>query len=131
MAFSFIPAIKSLPATQPELTLGLLITGFVLQIGILIALACCPGQFFSHITDSSLICAISGMARKVPHNYILLSLFTVIQGFMLGMVTISYSISEVMLAVGVCAAVTLALTIFAFQTKIDFTVIGGNNLNCP
>ena len=66
------------------------------------------------------------MARKVPHNYILLSLFTIIEGFMLGMVTLHYSISEVMLAVGVCAAVTLALTIFAFQTKIDFTVIGGN-----
>ena len=68
---------------------------------------------------------------KVAQNHILLSLFTVIEGFMLGMVTIHYSISEVMLAVGVCAAVTLALTKFALQTRIDFTLIGGNNLICP
>ena len=31
------------------------------------------------------------------------------------------------MAVGICAAVTLALTMFAFQTKIDFTAWGGNN----
>merc|ERR1719508_366985 len=29
------------------------------------------------------------------------------------------------MAVGVCAAITLALTVFAFQTKIDFTAMGG------
>lgn len=33
--------------------------------------------------------------------------------------------SQVMLAVGICTIVTLGLTIFAFQTKIDFTVMGG------
>merc|ERR1712045_453911 len=32
---------------------------------------------------------------------------------------------EVLMAVGVCAAITLGLTIFAFQTKIDFTAMGG------
>ena len=30
-----------------------------------------------------------------------------------------------MMAVGACAAITLGLTIFAFQTKIDFTAMGG------
>ena len=29
------------------------------------------------------------------------------------------------MAVGACAAITLGLTIFAFQTKIDFTACGG------
>ena len=29
------------------------------------------------------------------------------------------------MAVGMCAVVTLSLTIFAFQTKIDFTAWGG------
>lgn len=33
--------------------------------------------------------------------------------------------SQVMLAVGICAVVTLGLTLFAFQTKIDFTMMGG------
>ena len=29
------------------------------------------------------------------------------------------------MAVGACAAITLGLTIFSFQTKIDFTAMGG------
>lgn len=32
---------------------------------------------------------------------------------------------QVMLAVGICAVLCFALTVFAFQTKIDFTVMGG------
>lgn len=32
---------------------------------------------------------------------------------------------QVMLAVGICTVVTLGLTLFAFQTKIDFTMMGG------
>ena len=31
------------------------------------------------------------------------------------------------MAVGMCAVVTLSLTIFAFQTKIDFTAWGGKS----
>ena len=33
-----------------------------------------------------------------------------------------------MIAVAACAVITLGLTIFAFQTKIDFTMIGGGSL---
>ena len=44
---------------------------------------------------------------------------------MLGAVTANYRADEVLMAVGVCAAITLGLTIFAFQTKIDFTAMGG------
>ena len=36
-----------------------------------------------------------------------------------------FSANEVLLAVGICAAVSLALVIFALQTKIDFTVYSG------
>merc|ERR1712059_40813 len=46
-------------------------------------------------------------------------------GFLLGMATSTYSVPEVLISVGVCAAVVLALTLFAFQTKIDFTACGG------
>jgi len=80
----------------------------VLMIVSLISLACCPG-----------------VRRKTPHNFIFLGLFTAAEGFMLGTVTSTYDTNEVLMAVGVCAAVTLALTIFAFQTKIDFTAMGG------
>ena len=46
---------------------------------------------------------------------------------MLGMVATTYDVDAVLMAVGTTAAVTLALTIFAFQTKIDFTGCGGEN----
>ena len=46
---------------------------------------------------------------------------------MLGMVATTYEVDAVLMAVGTTAAVTLALTIFAFQTKIDFTGCGGEN----
>ena len=35
------------------------------------------------------------------------------------------SLDAVLIAVGITAGVTLALTVFALQTKIDFTVCGG------
>merc|ERR1719228_2494141 len=80
----------------------------VIMLVSLISLACCPG-----------------VRRKTPHNFIFLGLFTLAEGFLLGAVTSTYNANEVMMAVGVCAAITLALTVFAFQTKIDFTAMGG------
>lgn len=63
--------------------------------------------------------------RKAPMNFIFLGLFTFAESFLLGCATIQYRANEVMLAVGICAIVTLGLTLFAFQTKIDFTMMGG------
>ena len=80
----------------------------VIMLVSLISLACCPS-----------------VRRKTPHNFIFLGLFTLAEGFMLGAVTSTYDANEVLMAVGVCAAITLALTVFAFQTKIDFTAMGG------
>lgn len=37
---------------------------------------------------------------------------------------------QVLMAVGITAAVCLALTIFALQTKVDFTMMGGILLAC-
>jgi len=84
------------------------ILALVIMIVSLITLACCEG-----------------VRRKTPHNFIFLGLFTLAEGFMLGTITARYSADEVMMAVGVCAAITLGLTVFAFQTKIDFTAMGG------
>merc|ERR1712059_1961 len=76
------------------------------------------------VTLISMACC-SSVRRKTPHNYIFLGLFTAAEGFLLGMATSTYSVPEVLISVGVCAAVVLALTLFAFQTKIDFTACGG------
>ena len=46
---------------------------------------------------------------------------------MLGAVASTYDVEAVLMAVATTAGVTLALTIFAFQTKIDFTGCGGGD----
>jgi len=76
------------------------------------------------VTLISMACCDS-VRRKTPHNYIFLTLFTAAEGFLLGVATSMYEVSEVLISVGVCAAVVLALTLFAFQTKLDFTAWGG------
>ncbi|KAF4514166.1 UNVERIFIED_CONTAM: hypothetical protein B566_EDAN019297 [Ephemera danica] len=58
-------------------------------------------------------------------NFIFLGIFTLAESLMLG-VTVSYFNAEaVLMAVGICAGVCLALSIFAFQTRWDFTMMGG------
>jgi len=99
-----LDSVKRYSADNPYLWIMAMVIMFVS----LITLACCEG-----------------VRRKTPHNFIFLGLFTLAEGFMLGTVTARYRADEVLMAVGVCAAITLALTIFAFQTKIDFTAMGG------
>lgn len=81
---------------------------FVVVMVVMIALVCCEGA-----------------RRKAPTNYIFLGIFTVAEGFMLGSITAAFDAESVLIAVGICAGVTLALTLFAFQTKYDFTTCGG------
>ncbi|KOX78079.1 Protein lifeguard 1 [Melipona quadrifasciata] len=77
---------------------------FVATIVLIICMACC-----------------TSVRRKAPMNFIFLFLFTVAESFLLATAASTYSSEEVLLAVGITAAVCLALTLFAFQTKFDFT----------
>lgn len=63
--------------------------------------------------------------RKFPVNIVLLGMFTLAEGFTLAVVSSRYNSDSVLMAVGLTAAVCLGLTLFAFQTKWDFTVMGG------
>lgn len=74
----------------------------------MIAMACCEG-----------------VRRTSPTNFIFLGLFTLAQSFMLGTMTAQVPAETVMLAVGATAAVCFALTLFALQTKYDFTMCNG------
>lgn len=71
-----------------------------------------------------LVCC-GDVRRKAPMNYITLFLFTIAEGFLLGVTASRYDQEAVLIAVGITAVVCLALTLFAFQTKFDFTVMGG------
>jgi len=76
------------------------------------------------VTMIAMVCCESAR-RKAPTNYIFLGIFTLAEGFMLGTITAAFNAESVLIAVGICAGVTLALTLFAFQTKYDFTTCGG------
>ncbi|KAI4891214.1 hypothetical protein NFI96_033048, partial [Prochilodus magdalenae] len=63
--------------------------------------------------------------RKVPLNFIFLGLFTVIEGLVLGSITVFYDAEAVLWAVGATALVSFALSVFAMQSKWDFTAARG------
>jgi len=62
--------------------------------------------------------------RTTPTNYILLFAFTACEGVLVGCVCIQYTFQSVIIAAGMTAFLVVSLTIFAFQTSIDFTGFG-------
>ena len=65
------------------------------------------------------------IARKFPHNYIILCLFTLCNSYMVGFITCQYNTRVVALAAGSTMLITTSLTAFACQTRYDFTAMGG------
>jgi FtsH-binding integral membrane protein len=63
--------------------------------------------------------------RRVPWNYIFLIIFTIMESIVLGYISSVYSWESVIMAMGICAVVCIALIVFSFQTKFDFTRLGG------
>ncbi|GCC21041.1 hypothetical protein chiPu_0000197 [Chiloscyllium punctatum] len=66
-----------------------------------------------------------GVRRKAPWNFMLLLLFTTLEGLLLGAVSVFYGADAVMWAVGATTFVSLGLTLFSLQTKWDFTARSG------
>jgi len=63
----------------------------------------------------------SGVARKFPWNFVLLTAFTLSQGVLVGCVCATHTWQSVGLAAGMTGLVFLSLTVYAFTTKTDFT----------
>ncbi|KAK9502472.1 hypothetical protein O3M35_011348 [Rhynocoris fuscipes] len=85
-----------------------LILGVVLTFVCLICMSCCVE-----------------VRRNFPMNFIFLFVFTIAESVLLGAGSSTCKGYEVLIAVGMCAVITMLLTAFAFQTKIDFTKWGG------
>ncbi|XP_072316600.1 protein lifeguard 1 [Eucyclogobius newberryi] len=66
------------------------------------------------------------LRRQVPLNFIALSLFTVAEGLMLGSVAACFEAQAVLWAMLATVLVSLALSLFAFQSKWDFTMLNGS-----
>ncbi|KAK5861346.1 hypothetical protein PBY51_022752 [Eleginops maclovinus] len=63
--------------------------------------------------------------RRFPWNVVLLGVFTLALSYMAGTISSYYETKAVFLAMGITAIVCIAVTIFCFQTKVDFTSCGG------
>uniref|UniRef100_A0A3Q3W962 Uncharacterized protein n=1 Tax=Mola mola TaxID=94237 RepID=A0A3Q3W962_MOLML len=65
------------------------------------------------------------LRRQVPLNFIALGVFTAAEGLMLGSLTVYFDADAVLWAVGATALVSFALSLFAMQSKWDFTAASG------
>ena len=70
------------------------------------------------------ILCCKNVARKVPINYILLTVFTLCQAFFFAWVASQYTVESTLVAGGMTIAMTIAITVYAMRTKSDFTVCG-------
>ena len=76
----------------------------------------------SVLINCALIC-FRDLARRVPTNYGLLALFTFCQAFYFSFVTTFFPPENVLAAAGMTAGMTAGITLYAFNTKTDFTIM--------
>jgi len=81
---------------------------YVIFLGVYISLACC-----------------GNLRRQYPTNMILLTIFTMSMSYMMGTISSFYDTDVVFLAVGICAGVCLAVSVFSCHSKFDFTTCSG------
>jgi len=71
-----------------------------------------------------MITCCTGMARSVPTNYYLLTIFTVCEAYLVGYITSFYTPTSVLMCALLTLSLTITLTIYACTTKTDFTGCG-------
>ena len=76
------------------------------------------------IINCAVIC-VKACARKVPTNYILMTMFTGCWAYILTYLCAFYDKDTVLCAALMTVVLTVALTVFALVTKIDFTELCG------
>ncbi|BFZ22459.1 hypothetical protein BsWGS_25499 [Bradybaena similaris] len=102
--FIFVEPLKNW--VQQNLWFYLLAYGLFLVL--YITLVCCPS-----------------VRRQYPGNLICLSIFTLAFSYMAGTISSYHDTGVVLMAAGITAAVCLSISLFAIQTKIDFTMCSG------
>ncbi|XP_022229417.2 protein lifeguard 4 [Drosophila obscura] len=72
-----------------------------------------------------MISCIESVRRTHPTNLVCLGIFTVTMSLMLGCVSSVMDENLVLIAIGVTALLVTALSVYAIQTKVDYTAMGG------
>merc|ERR1719191_165805 len=75
------------------------------------------------ITYLTIACCQS-VRRKSPGNLIAMAIFTLSLSVWVSSIAIYHDVYWVFMAMGITALLCLGLTLFSFQTKIDFTGLG-------
>jgi protein lifeguard len=75
------------------------------------------------VTSIALICC-RGLSRSVPTNYILLTIFTVCEAYLVGFISARYDPEVVLAAAFMTAGITAGVSWYAWTTKSDFTICG-------
>lgn len=83
----------------------------------------------SLVTVIAISCC-SNLARNYPTNVVLLGIFTLAEAFLIGVICSRYDPETVLAAAGITCVLVIALTLFAWQTKIDFTLMSGCLFAC-
>ena len=71
-----------------------------------------------------LLMCVKKYSRQVPINYILLTIFTLCEAYTVSMICGFSDPTIVVMAAAMTLGITLGLTIYAYTTKRDFSVIG-------
>lgn len=69
-----------------------------------------------------LLVCVPSVRRRVPANYICLLIFTLAMSYLTATISSYYDTDIVLMTMGITAALCLGITLFAVQTKIDFTM---------
>ncbi|CAI5656532.1 protein lifeguard 3 isoform X1 [Oreochromis niloticus] len=102
--FTFVDPVRMFVISYP----GIYWASFVVYFVVYCILVCCKEP-----------------RRRFPWNLVLLGVFTLALSYMAGAISSYYGTKAVFIAMGVTALVCIAVTVFCFQTKVDFTSCGG------
>jgi FtsH-binding integral membrane protein len=79
--------------------------------------------FATFVTVCAMACC-RDMCRRFPTNYLFLFTFTAFEGVMIGFVSALFTWQSLLLATATTMLVFVAFTLYAFNTKTDFTGMG-------
>ena len=81
--------------------------------------------YISLVLSVLLPICFESLVKTSPYDYIILFIYTATESYILGIVCARNNIQAVFLAAGTTLVITLAMTLFACQTKYDCTGAGG------
>lgn len=99
-AFMLIPEVQEYAVYNP----GLMWAAIISYLVLVIVLACCPG-----------------VQRSFPWNILMLFAVTLALSYLVGSIAATFTLTSVLLALGICVISCVGVSLFAINTKYDFT----------